>query len=71
MPDMDGLTATRAIRRSELVTGLHVPIVALTADARAQDRMECLASGMDDYLSKPVSLNDLRTALARWVKAPA
>lgn len=68
MPEMDGLTATKEIRLNERPTGAHVPIVALTADARAKDRAECLASGMDDYLSKPVALSEMRTMLARWVK---
>jgi len=70
MPDMDGLTATKTIRQNELASGGHVPIVALTADAQPKDRLECLASGMDDYLSKPVALPELRAVLARWVHSP-
>ena len=59
MPVMDGLEATRAIRREENQSGSHVPIVALTAHAREDDRQRCLKAGMDDYLSKPVRPKDL------------
>ncbi|GAC1395481.1 MAG: hypothetical protein NVS3B17_10670 [Vulcanimicrobiaceae bacterium] len=69
MPEMDGLAATRAIRRNEASGDKRLPIVALTADARPQDRLECLDSGMDDYLSKPVALADLRRVLERWIGA--
>lgn len=71
MPEMDGITATRTIRRSERGTGRHVPIVALTADVSNTDRTECLESGMDDFLAKPLSLSDLKAALARWTEVPA
>jgi signal transduction histidine kinase/CheY-like chemotaxis protein len=54
MPEMDGLAATRAIRQRERTTGVHVPIVALTAHASNEDRDRCLAAGMDDYLTKPL-----------------
>ena len=72
MPEMDGFAATRAIRRNERAANrARVPIVALTADARTQDRTACLESGMDDYLSKPVALTDLRAVLARWLRVTA
>ena len=54
MPEMSGLEATAAIREAERHTGRHIPIVALTARAMAGDREQCLAAGMDAYVSKPV-----------------
>jgi two-component system, sensor histidine kinase and response regulator len=54
MPEMNGLQATMQIRREEAM-GAHVPIVAMTASAMSEDRDRCLAAGMDDFISKPVS----------------
>jgi PAS domain S-box-containing protein len=65
MPEMDGYQATRAIRSIEH-NGTHIPIVALTAHAIAGTREECLASGMNDYVPKPVTLDMLEQALLRW-----
>jgi len=65
MPEMDGYEATRRIRADS--TLLRQPtIIALTAHAMAGDSAKCLASGMDDYISKPVKLEDLGAKLARW-----
>lgn len=71
MPDIDGYEATRQIRKRErcqpiLDQPLHVPIVALTAHAMPGDREKCEAAGMDDYLSKPFSGQDLLKVLQRW-----
>ncbi len=66
MPDVDGLEATRRIRSSG-ASWSDLPIVAVTASALVDDRQTCLDAGMDDYLSKPVSLADLDGMLRRWV----
>jgi two-component system sensor histidine kinase/response regulator len=71
MPNMDGFTATRAIRAAERGTGFHLPIVAMTANAFKEDREACLAAGMDDYMAKPVRMNDLRAMTQRWMGSAA
>lgn len=66
MPDLDGFAATVAIRPAEATTGKHLPIVALTASAMTEDRTRCLAAGMDDYLVKPVAVDDLHRIVCCW-----
>ena len=68
MPDMDGFEATRTIRQSE-PSDRRIPILALTADATERGREECLGSGMDDYVTKPIDRAHLREALLRWLPA--
>jgi CheY-like chemotaxis protein len=63
MPRMGGLDATMEIRRRERVTGGHIRIVAMTARAMASDRDQCLATGMDGYLSKPIDRAQLLEAV--------
>jgi len=67
MPVMDGLTATRLLRQREQQTGHHQVVIALTANAMQTDRELCLEAGMDDYLSKPLTLDALQVMLLRWV----
>ncbi len=71
MPEMDGYEATAAIRLHEHTSaaGKRLPIVALTAGAVEGERAKCLAAGMDDYLSKPFSLDQLESVLRRWLPA--
>jgi CheY-like chemotaxis protein len=64
MPVMDGLAATRAIRGMAGMGGL--PIIAMTANAMAQDRQRCLDAGMNDFLAKPIEPDDLIATLYRW-----
>jgi PAS domain S-box-containing protein len=63
MPEMSGLEATAAIREAERHSGRHIPIVALTARAMAGDREQCLAAGMDAYVSKPLRAEELFSAI--------
>jgi CheY-like chemotaxis protein len=65
MPTMSGFDATRAIREAEGATGVRVPIVAMTAHAMSGDRERCLDAGMDDYVTKPVSLATIEGTLRR------
>jgi PAS domain S-box-containing protein len=66
MPELDGLQATRAIR--QLPGGRQVPILAMTANAFAEDRDACLAAGMNDHVAKPVVPQQLFETLARWLR---
>ena len=74
MPEMDGLEATAMIREQELVRKLatekHMPIIAMTAHAMVGDRDRCIAAGMNDYVSKPISADDLFAAIDRVMDAP-
>lgn len=71
MPRMDGLTATAAIRAREKITGVHLPIVAMTAHALKGDRERCLAAGMDSYLSKPIRTTELFSTIETLIANPA
>jgi CheY-like chemotaxis protein len=68
LPGIDGFEATRRWREREAARlSPHLPVIALTANAIKGDRERCLAAGMDDYLSKPFRLDDLRAVLERWI----
>ena len=66
MPLMDGFDATAAIRSQDKLLGRHTTIIGLTANALKGDRDQCLAAGMDDYLSKPVDITDLANMILKW-----
>jgi two-component system sensor histidine kinase/response regulator len=66
MPDIDGLEVTAAIRKGEINSGKHIPIVAMTAHAMAGDKERCLEAGMDDYITKPIRPEQLMDVLRRW-----
>jgi len=68
MPEMDGWEATAMIRKKEEACGSErLPIIAITANAMPGDREKCRKAGMDDYLAKPVTLDEIRAVLARWI----
>jgi signal transduction histidine kinase len=73
MPEMDGLTTTKAIRQRCITRsdGRVIPIVALTAHALDTHRVACAAAGMDDYISKPMTLIQISQALTRWLPSVA
>src|SRR5258708_4589282 len=70
MPDMDGFEATAAIRKSEIATRGHVPIIAMTAHAMSGDRERCLAAGMNDYVSKPIGARALLDTIEKNSRVP-
>ena len=65
MPVMDGLEATRRLREREALSGEHVPVVALTANAMEKDRLRCLEAGMDDFIAKPFRADVVLASVAR------
>jgi len=67
MPVMDGFTATRAIR-TEL--GLNLPVIAMTAGVMASEREQCIAAGMDDFIGKPIDMDQMFGTLARHLDRP-
>jgi CheY-like chemotaxis protein len=68
MPEMNGIEATAEIRRSEALSGKHIPIVAMTAHAMKGDKEKFLEAGMDDYLSKPVNPLELYATIEKYFK---
>jgi CheY-like chemotaxis protein len=69
MPELDGFQVVGAIRERERAAGGHLPVIALTARARKEDREQCLAAGMDEFLAKPIQAADLWAAMDRVVAA--
>ena len=70
MPEMDGFELASAIRQAESSTGIHTPIVAVTANADNSEITRCLNCGMDDCIFKPVDLDALRSVLEQWLSQP-
>jgi signal transduction histidine kinase/DNA-binding response OmpR family regulator len=68
MPELDGFEATRQVRAAETRSGKHTTIIAMTANAMQGDRELCIAAGMDDYLSKPVTLEGLQRVIHEWIE---
>jgi PAS domain S-box-containing protein len=66
MPEMDGFQATAEIRRIEAGGGHRVPIIATTASVMPEERAQCLTSGMDDFVAKPIQFRDLRRVVNQW-----
>jgi two-component system, sensor histidine kinase and response regulator len=69
MPELDGFQVIQAIRRQEQTKGGHLPVVAVTARSRKEDRDRCLNAGMDDYLAKPICATTLWATIERLVSA--
>jgi len=67
MPVMNGLDATREIRRLSAGGGTHTPIIGVTAHAIKGDMEKCMAAGMDDYVTKPVSPDALLSKIDKWL----
>ncbi len=70
MPELDGFEVVQAIRKRERTGGEHLPVIALTARSRKEDRERCLAAGMDDFLTKPIRPAELLAAIDRLAPAP-
>jgi PAS domain S-box-containing protein len=70
MPELDGFQVIKSLREREQSVGGHLPVIALTARVRKEDRQRCLAAGMDDYLSKPTRAADLFQAIDRVLSVP-
>lgn len=68
MPVMDGFTATTEIR--QLPNGKTIPIIAMTANARNADSNKCLSLGMNDHITKPISIEKILNTLSRWLESP-
>ncbi len=68
MPIMDGYTATLLIRDNELLSGIHTPIIAMTAYALLKDKDKFIYAGMDDYISKPINFSDFSSKIDKWLK---
>ena len=67
MPRMDGFELVASIRKAEQETGAHLPVIAVTGNAMAEDGERCLERGMDDFVAKPVRLKELKAVLKKWM----
>lgn len=68
MPGMDGYEVSRAMRQREEGSGRRMPIVAMTANAMVGDREKCMAAGMDDYITKPITNQRMTEVLVKWLR---
>jgi PAS domain S-box-containing protein len=69
MPELDGLQVVEALRAEERPLGRHLPVIALTARSRPEDRVRCLAAGMDEFVTKPIQAATLQAAISRAILA--
>jgi signal transduction histidine kinase/CheY-like chemotaxis protein len=70
MPEMDGFEATATLRQREEATGLHLPVIAMTAHAMQGDKERCLAAGMDGYISKPIVVTEFLAVVQAFLERP-